>query len=264
MRVTALKRKLIYKWEKEIEKMKLNARIVNIPRFTTYHISEKIKVKIKSSIQFYQDTEIWKKKGPFTCHNLSENEAKQLEDLNFLKEERPGATILSSIQEVELKDIILINNINNQKILEKSIKEGNDDMKFTALKRNLIYKWEKEIENMKFNAPIENIPRLTSYHRRVIKRGLRKVWKELKQDIDRSVNLVIVNLRNNDDEDKKFVNVFAEYLTIKLQSHIINNLKVHQSKKNSASQKCKKISVDRISYRYKLDFSNKVKMMMKI
>jgi hypothetical protein len=49
-------------------------------------------------------------------------------------------------------------------------------MRFTTLKRNLIYKWEKEIENMKFNAPIENIPRLTSYHRRVIKRGLRTVW----------------------------------------------------------------------------------------
>jgi hypothetical protein len=74
---------------------------------------------------------------------------------------------------------------------------------------------------------------------------------ELKQDFDRNVNLVVVNLRDNDDEDKKFVKVFAEYLTTKLQSHIINHLKVHQSKKNAASQNSKTISVDRISYRYK-------------
>jgi hypothetical protein len=38
--------------------------------FKIQDISEKFKVKMKNPIQFYQDTQLCKKKGPFTCHIL--------------------------------------------------------------------------------------------------------------------------------------------------------------------------------------------------
>jgi hypothetical protein len=67
---------------------------------------------------------------------------------------------------------------------------------------------------MKFNAPVENIPSLTRYHRRVIKRGLKTVWNEKRKDIDLSANPLIVNLRDDDDKDRKFTNLYAEYITM--------------------------------------------------
>jgi hypothetical protein len=136
-----------------------------------------------------------------------------------------GATRVPVISKMGFNENELIRNNDYEQIMEDADRTVNDK----ALKEYLIHKWEKEIENLKFNSPIENIPRLNSYHRKLIKKGLKTLWLDLIRDIEK--NNVVINLKEDNNLDKEFMNVYAEFVTIKLQSHIISNLKVHQSKK---------------------------------
>jgi hypothetical protein len=76
----------------------------------------------------FADEEKGKMKGYFTCHNLEEYQTEEEANFEPVDEERMNATILPRISEVEFKDIVLISNDNGAEILEKSIKQGNDDI----------------------------------------------------------------------------------------------------------------------------------------